>query len=236
MLETLAENGQMLWENTLDTLFMTFGSAVLAYVIGLPLGIWLSVTDKNGLRPNRTVQACLGWVVNIGRSFPFIILMLVLIPVSRAVVGTMIGPKAAIVSLTVAAAPFIARLVESSLAEIDRGVVEAAKSMGATDWQIIYKVLLPESIPIPGARGLHHRDHPHRLFGHGGRRGRRRPGRRGHPLRLPPLPAGHDGHHRGAAGDHRADHPIRLQPVRQAHRQAQPLIPCFPDSPAGSGR
>ncbi len=147
MLETLAENGQMLWENTLDTLFMTFGSAVLAYVIGLPLGIWLSVTDKNGLRPNRTVQACLGWVVNIGRSFPFIILMLVLIPVSRAVVGTMIGPKAAIVSLTVAAAPFIARLVESSLAEIDRGVVEAAKSMGATDWQIIYKVLLPESIP-----------------------------------------------------------------------------------------
>ena len=147
MLETLAENGQMLWENTLDTLFMTFGSAVLAYVIGLPLGIWLSVTDKNGLRPNRTVQACLGWVVNIGRSFPFIILMLVLIPVSRAVVGTMIGPKAAIVSLTVAAAPFIARLVESSLAEIDRGVVEAAKSMGATNWQIIYKVLLPESIP-----------------------------------------------------------------------------------------
>ena len=147
MLETLAENGQMLWENTLDTLFMTFGSAVLAYVIGLPLGIWLSVTDKNGLRPNRTVQACLGWVVNIGRSFPFIILMLVLIPVSRAVVGTMIGPKAAIVSLTVAAAPFSARLVESSLAEIDRGVVEAAKSMGATNWQIIYKVLLPESIP-----------------------------------------------------------------------------------------
>lgn len=147
MLETLAENGQMLWENTLDTLFMTFGSAVLAYVIGLPLGIWLSVTDKNGLRPNRTVQACLGWVVNIGRSFPFIILMLVLIPVSRAVVGTMIGPKAAIVSLTVAAAPFIARLVESSLAEIDRGVVEASKSMGATNWQIIYKVLLPESIP-----------------------------------------------------------------------------------------
>lgn len=147
MLETLTENGQMLWENTLDTLFMTFGSAVLAYVIGLPLGIWLSVTDKNGLRPNRTVQACLGWVVNIGRSFPFIILMLVLIPVSRAVVGTMIGPKAAIVSLTVAAAPFIARLVESSLAEIDRGVVEAAKSMGATNWQIIYKVLLPESIP-----------------------------------------------------------------------------------------
>ena len=147
MLETLAENGQMLWENTLDTLFMTFGSAVLAYVIGLPLGIWLSVTDKNGLRPNRTMQACLGWVVNIGRSFPFIILMLVLIPVSRAVVGTMIGPKAAIVSLTVAAAPFIARLVESSLAEIDRGVVEAAKSMGATNWQIIYKVLLPESIP-----------------------------------------------------------------------------------------
>ena len=147
MLETLAENGQMLWENTLDTLFMTFGSAVLAYVIGLPRGIGLAVTDKNGLRPTRTVQACLGWVVNIGRSFPFIILMLVLIPVSRAVVGTMIGPKAAIVSLTVAAAPFIARLVESSLAEIDRGVVEAAKSMGATNWQIIYKVLLPESIP-----------------------------------------------------------------------------------------
>lgn len=236
MLETLAENGQMLWENTLDTLFMTFGSAVLAYVIGLPLGIWLSVTDKNGLRPNRTVQACLGWVVNIGRSFPFIILMLVLIPVSRAVVGTMIGPKAAIVSLTVAAAPFIARLVESSLAEIDRGVVEAAKSMGASDWQIIYKVLLPESIPslVRGASIT-----VITLIGYSamaGAVGARRPGRRGHPLRLPPLPAGHDGHHRGAVGDHRADHPIRLQPVRQAHRQAQPLIPCFPDSPAGSGR
>ena len=147
MLETLIASRSMLWENTLYTLYMTFGSAILAYCLGLPLGVWLTITSPNGLRPNRYVQSVLGWVVNMGRSIPFIILMLALIPVSRAVVGTMIGPKAAIVSLTVAAAPFIARMVESSLAEIDPGVVEAARSMGATDWQIIYKVLLPESIP-----------------------------------------------------------------------------------------
>ncbi len=147
MLETLIESRQMLLESTAGTLFMTFGSAVMAYLIGLPLGVWLTVTAPGGLRPNRAVQSVVGWLVNIGRSIPFVILMLALIPVSRALVGTMIGPKAAVVSLTVAAAPFIARLVESSLNEIDRGVMEAARSMGATDWQIICKVLLPESVP-----------------------------------------------------------------------------------------
>lgn len=147
MWQTLLDNWQMLLEGTADSLYMTLASAFFAYVIGLPLGVLLSMTDKNGLRPMRALNQTVGWIVNVGRSIPFIILIIALIPFTRAVVGKIIGPTAAVVSLTIAAAPFIARMVESSLAEVDQGVVEAARTMGASNAQIVWKVLLPESIP-----------------------------------------------------------------------------------------
>lgn len=147
MTEFLATYKDLLIQGTLETLYMTFASTVFAYIIGLPLGVIMVVTDKKGIAPNKAVNQVLGTVVNIGRSLPFIILMVALIPFTRAVVGTAIGSTAAIVPLTIAAAPFVARMVESSLAELDPGVVEAAKTMGATNMQIARKVLLPESVP-----------------------------------------------------------------------------------------
>ena len=146
-MEFITENLPMLLEGSRQTLYMTFVSALFAYIIGLPLGVTLIVTDKAGLRPRKTLNTILGWVVNIGRSIPFVILMLVLAPFTRLVVGKAFGTTATIVPLVVAAAPFVARLVEQSLKEIDAGVVEAARTMGATDMQIILKVLLPESVP-----------------------------------------------------------------------------------------
>ena len=146
-MEFITENLPMLLEGSWETLYMTFVSALFAYIIGLPLGVTLIVTDKAGLRPRKTLNTILGWVVNIGRSIPFVILMLVLAPFTRLVVGKAFGTTATIVPLVVAAAPFVARLVEQSLTEIDAGVVEAARTMGATDMQIILKVLLPESVP-----------------------------------------------------------------------------------------
>lgn len=136
----------MLLKGTLDTLYMTFFSTVFAYVLGLPVGVALVITSKTGLRPNAVVNKLLDVVVNILRSIPFLILMILLIPFTRAVVGRTYGATATIISLTVAAAPFVARLVESSLLEVDRGVVEAAQSMGAGLWTIIFKVLLSESL------------------------------------------------------------------------------------------
>ena len=147
MTEFLATYKDLLIQGTLETLYMTFASTVFAYIIGLPLGVIMVVTDKKGIAPNKAINQVLGTVVNIGRSLPFIILMVALIPFTRAVVGTAIGSTAAIVPLTIAAAPFVARMVESSLAELDPGVVEAAKTMGATNIQIARKVLLPESVP-----------------------------------------------------------------------------------------
>ena len=114
---------------------------------GLPLGVALTVTGPHGIRPNRTVNRVLGWIVNVGRSIPFIILMVAIMPFTKLVVGTKIGVKGAIVPLVVSAAPFIARMVETSLAEVDAGVVEAAQSMGASTLQIIWKVYLPEAKP-----------------------------------------------------------------------------------------
>ena len=147
MTEFLATYKDLLIQGTLETLYMTFASTVFAYIIGLPLGVIMVITDKKGIAPNKAINQVLGTVVNIGRSLPFIILMVALIPFTRAVVGTAIGSTAAIVPLTIAAAPFVARMVESSLAELDPGVVEAAKTMGATNMQIARKVLLPESVP-----------------------------------------------------------------------------------------
>ena len=136
---------QMLAEGTLDTLYMTIFSTVFAYVLGMPVGIALVVTAKGGLRPNPVLNKILDSIVNILRSIPFLILMIMLIPFTRFVVGKAYGATATIISLTAAAAPFVARLVESSLLEVDKGVVEAAQSMGAGLWTIIWKVLLAES-------------------------------------------------------------------------------------------
>ena len=139
--------GSLLAQGTVDTLTMTVTSTVFAYLIGLPLGVLLTVTAPGGLRPHKVLGAVLGWIANIGRSVPFIILMVVLIPVTRWIVGTSLGVAGAIVPLTIAAAPFVARMVEQSLAEVDGGLIEAAQSFGARTQQIVAKVLLRESLP-----------------------------------------------------------------------------------------
>ena len=130
-----------------ETVYMTLASSVLSYLIGLPLGILLTVTAREGLVPAVWLNKLLGVIVNILRSIPFIILMVALIPVSRAIVGTSIGNGAMIFMLVIAAAPYVARMVESSLKEVDAGVVEAARSMGAGTFRIIWKVYLPEAKP-----------------------------------------------------------------------------------------
>lgn len=147
MWSLIADNLSMLMEGAGETLYMTFVSALFAYVLGLPLGVALIVTDKNGLHPMKTLNAILGWVVNIGRSIPFVILMIAIAPFTRLIVGKAFGTTATIVPLVIAAAPFVARMVEQSLNEIDHGVVEAARTMGASTFEIVWKVLLPESVP-----------------------------------------------------------------------------------------
>ena len=132
-----------LWE----TIYMTVGATVLAYIVGLPLGLVLAATAADGVRPNRGVNLVLGAIVNVLRSVPFLILLYTVIPVTRFVVGTAIGTKATIVPLFISAFPFVARLVESSAREVDRGVVEASLSMGASVGQVIRKVILPEARP-----------------------------------------------------------------------------------------
>ena len=135
----------MLAENTLITLYMTLVSTFAAYCLGLPMGIILVVTAKGGLKPNRVVYKILDIVVNVVRSVPFLILLILVIPFTRAIVGKAYGPTATIVPLVLAAAPFIARMVESSLLEVDKGVIEAAQSMGAGLYTIIVKVMLGEA-------------------------------------------------------------------------------------------
>lgn len=137
----------LIGQGLLDTLYMTLVSTALSYVLGLPLGILLVVTDKDGIFPMRIVNGILGVIINILRSVPFLILLVAVIPFTRAVVGTSIGSTATIVPLVIAAAPFIARLVESSIKEVDKGVIEAAQSMGASTVQIIWRVMLPETRP-----------------------------------------------------------------------------------------
>ena len=137
----------MIVEGFWDSIYMTLVSTVFAYLIGLPLGIILVVTDKDGVKPMVWLNRGLGVIINILRSVPFLILLITIIPFTRWVTGTSIGTTATIVPLVVAAAPFIARVVESSLKEVDKGVIEAAQSMGTSTFQLIYKVLLPESLP-----------------------------------------------------------------------------------------
>ncbi|GFI04109.1 D-methionine transport system permease protein MetI [Clostridiales bacterium] len=135
----------MLVEGTGVTLYMTLVSTLIAYILGLPMGITLVVTAPGGLKPNKIVYKILDVVVNIVRSIPFLILLVLLIPFTRFIVGKSYGATATIVPLSIAAAPFVARLVESSLLEVDHGVVEAAQSMGASLWMIVWKVLLVEA-------------------------------------------------------------------------------------------
>lgn len=130
-----------------DTLYMILFSTVLSAILGFVLAIVLVVTDDKGIKPNKVVYSILSTVINILRSFPFIILAVAIIPFTRMVVGTSIGEKAAIVPLTIAAAPFIARLIESSLNEVNPSLIEAAKSFGASNSQIVFKVMLKEAIP-----------------------------------------------------------------------------------------
>ena len=137
-------------ESTLQTIEMVFWSTVFSLIMGLPLGVLLHVTDREdqgGIIPKPLLNEILSRIVNILRSFPFLILMIVLMPVARFILGTTIGTRAAVVSLSIAAAPFVARVIETSLKEVDPGVVQAAKAMGSTNWQIIVKVMLPEALP-----------------------------------------------------------------------------------------
>lgn len=135
----------MLLEGTRDTLYMTLLATFFGYVVGLPLGIVLTVTDKDGIRPNKAIYKGLDVIVNIFRSIPFLILLILVMPVTKAIVGKTYGATATIVPLVIAAAPFIGRMVESSLKEVEKGVIEAAQSMGAGTGTIIRRVLLVEA-------------------------------------------------------------------------------------------
>ena len=134
---------QGLWE----TLYMTIPSTVLSYLVGMPLGILLVVTARDGIRPMPRFNSALGVVINFLRSIPFIILLVLLFPVTRAVMGKAIGTKAIIFPLVVSAFPYVGRMVEGAVREVDRGAIEAAQSMGSTDWQVIVKVMIPEALP-----------------------------------------------------------------------------------------
>jgi D-methionine transport system permease protein len=138
---------ELLWEGTVDTLYMTLASTFFSYVFGMVMAVVLVLTRADGIKPHPVIFRILDVVVNLTRSFPFLILMIAVIPFTRWLVGTTIGNNATIVPLVIAAAPFVARLIEQSLLEVDRGVVEAAQSMGASTWQLVWKVLIPEAMP-----------------------------------------------------------------------------------------
>ena len=142
-----------LWQNGIlqlgiwETIYMTLISTFFAYLIGLPVGLILRMTDRDGIHPIGWLNRTLGIIVNALRSIPFIILMVAMLPVAKAIVGTSLGNRAVIVTLVIAAAPYVARMVEGSLLEVDNGVVEAAQAMGSTTFQIVRKVLIPEAMP-----------------------------------------------------------------------------------------
>ena len=137
----------LMWNGTLETLYMTLVSTLIAYVLGLPLGILLITTERDSLTPAPAFNKVLGTIINLLRSVPFLILMMAVTPLTRLILGKAIGSTATIVPLIIASFPYVARMVESSLREVDKGVIEAAQSMGASTMQIIMKVLLPEALP-----------------------------------------------------------------------------------------
>jgi len=138
---------QLLIPGLIETFYMVNVSVIASYLVGIPTGVLLYATSRGSIKENTVVNTILGFIINVIRSIPFLILMVAILPLTRLIVGTTIGSTASIVSLVVAAAPFVARMVESSLKEVDEGVIEAARAMGSTNWQIITKVLLPEARP-----------------------------------------------------------------------------------------
>lgn len=146
MLIKLWENG-VLQKGIWETIYMTILATLFAYILGLPLGVLLAVTGEGGIRPMPVFNKVLGFLVNIFRSMPFIILMVAMLPVAKLVVGSSIGNPAMIVTLVIAAAPYVARMVESSIKEVGAGVIEAAQAMGTSNFKIVTKVLIPEAKP-----------------------------------------------------------------------------------------
>lgn len=144
---SLGQIWPLLQSGLIETLQMTIPASIISYLIGMPLGVALVITRKGHIRPAPVFNSVVGTIVNFLRSVPFIILIAMLFPVTRFVMGTTIGTTAAVFPLVISAAPYIARMVESSLLEVDRGVIEAAQSMGSTNWQIIKRVLIPEALP-----------------------------------------------------------------------------------------
>lgn len=221
MFETIsafwADYGNVLIEGTWETLIMVVLSTVLAYVIGVPLGVALIVTQPQGIRPHKGLYGVLGWIVNIGRSLPFAILLVAIMPYTRFLVGTAIGVRGAIPPLVISAAPFVARMVETSLSEVDAGVVEAAQSMGASPLQIFRKVYLPEAHALPGPGRCHLRGDDSGLYRYR-RYGRcRRLGQHCHSVRPQPRHYLFDVGDRGLPDHLRADRPVGIQLVVQAH-------------------
>lgn len=137
----------LVFQSTLETLSMTFFSTFFALLTGFPLGVLLNITNKFGIAPKPVFNLVLSRIIDVLRSFPFVILMIVLLPFTRFVLGTAIGTTATIIPLSIAAMPFVARLTETSISEVDPGMIQAARAMGSTNWQIIYKVLIPEALP-----------------------------------------------------------------------------------------
>ena len=147
LIEYFQSYGDLYIEGTVATLYMVFMSTLFAYIFGVPLGILLTVTGPGSLVPRPVFNSVLGTIVNIGRSIPFIILIVALIPFTRLVAGTSLGPRASVVALVVGAVPFVARLIEASLKELNPGVIEAAESMGASMPKLVLGVMLPEALP-----------------------------------------------------------------------------------------
>lgn len=137
----------MIWTSTLETLYMVFFSTLFSLLIGFPIGVLLTVTKEGNILERPKLNKVLDFIINTLRSFPFIILMILLFPLSRIIVGTTIGSTAAIVPLSISAAPFVARMIEGALNEVDKGLIEASSSMGANNWTIILKVMIPETMP-----------------------------------------------------------------------------------------
>lgn len=192
--------GILLAEGTWDTIVMTVVATLGAYIIGIPLGVLLVVTAPGGLRPHKVLNAILGWIVNIGGPSPSSSCWWRSIRSPAGWWARLWACPGAIVPLIVASAPFVGRMVEQSLAEVDAGLVEAAQSFGASVWQIVVKVFLRESPAVAYPRRFHHVHHAVRLLRHGGHRRRGRLGRHRHPLWLPTLPR---------RCDDRRRHPVR---------------------------
>ncbi len=209
---------QMLAQGTFESFYMTIAITLISYIIGVPLGVFLVMSDRNGIHPMPSLNWLIGGIVNILRSVPFLILMITIQPFTRMIVGTTIGTSAAIVALVVSAAPFVARMVEQSLLEIDHGVIEAAQSMGASNMQIVRKVLLPESMPsllngvLVSATTILGYSAMAGFIGGGGLWGHC------HSLRLQPLRFRHHVNYCCLVSCNGTAHPIRWRAYRQTFR------------------